>query len=120
MSVSRRGMRDEAAARLAASVASYALAVPLQEIEVCTRGSASAAFARQVAMYLCHVAFALSLNRVAAAFGRDRSTVAHACHRIEDRRDEAVFDEWINALEAMLRDAPAPRPQLALSAEQRV
>ena len=46
--------------------------------------------------------------RVAHAFGRDRSTVAHACHAIEDRRDEAQFDLWMNSLEQMLRAAPAP------------
>ncbi|MGE3929582.1 MAG: helix-turn-helix domain-containing protein [Hyphomonadaceae bacterium] len=100
--------RDGAAARLAASVASYALGVPLADILDRRRGSAEAAFARQVAMYLCHVAFELSLARIALAFERDRSTVAHACHVIEDRRDAPSFDTWIAALELMLRDAPAP------------
>lgn len=99
---------DSAAAFLAAGVAAYALGVPRDEIVDDARGSASIAFARQVAMYLCHVGFELSLARVAAAFGRDRSTVAHACHAIEDRRDESQFDLWISSLEAMLRDAPAP------------
>jgi len=102
--------RDIARARLAAGVASYATGVAQVEIEAAGRGAASAAFARQVAMYLTHVAFALSLSRVAAAFGRDRSTVAHACHLIEDRRDRAAFDAWIAELEAMLRDAPPPGP----------
>lgn len=98
--------RDNASARLAAGMASFALDVPLDEILKDTRGAQDAAFARQVAMYLCHVAFELSLSRVAIAFGRDRSTVAHACHAIEDRRDEPMFDGWIGALETALRDAP--------------
>ena len=50
-------------------------------------------------MYLCHTAFERSLARVAIAFGRDRSTVAHACHAIEDRREDPHFDDWIDALE---------------------
>lgn len=100
--------RDEAAARLAAGVASYGLDVPVEEILDVARGSSGASLARQVAMYLCHVGFELSLGRVAAAFGRDRSTVAHACHLIEDRRERPAFDDWIGALEDMLRDAPAP------------
>lgn len=103
----RRG-RDEAAARLAAGVAAFALNVSDEELLAETRGSAEVAFARQVAAYLCHTAFEMSLSRVANAFARDRSTVAHACHLIEDRRDEAQFDHWIASLEAMLRDAPAP------------
>lgn len=102
---------ETAAAQLAAGVASYALGVNSTEILEPARGSARAAFARQVAMYLCHVAFELSLSRVAQAFGRDRSTVAHACHTIEDRRDEESFDAWIDALEGMLRGAPAPMVQ---------
>jgi chromosomal replication initiation ATPase DnaA len=102
----RRSQEDGAAARLAASVASYALGTPLEEIESAGRGSAEAAFARQIAMYLCHVGFELSLNRVAAAFGRDPTTVAHACRIVEDRREEPQFDLWINALEAMMCCAP--------------
>ena len=76
-----------------------------------TRGSAEVAFARQVAMYLCHVAFELSLGRVAAAFARDRSTVAHACHLIEDRREDKAFEHWIDALEVALRGAPVSEPR---------
>lgn len=99
---------DAAAARLAASVAAYALNVSYEEVADRQRGSAAAALARHVAMYLCHVAFALSLARVAAAFGRDRSTVAHACHSIEDRREQPQFDRLMNSLEAMVRGAPRP------------
>jgi chromosomal replication initiation ATPase DnaA len=51
-------------------------------------------------MYLAHVGFGMSLARVAAAFGRDRSTVAHACHLVENRRDEAAFDAWMAQLES--------------------
>lgn len=116
MGVSKTRARDAAAARLAAGVASYALSVELEEITGDARGSADAAFARQVTMYLCHVAFELSLGRVAAACGRDRSTVAHACHLIEDRRDDPGFDDWINAMEMMLRDAPGPAGRKAVLA----
>jgi len=110
MDVKRRRAADAASAQLAAGVASYALGAPEADILELRRGPAATAFARQVAMYLCHTGFELSLARVAAAFGRDRSTVAHACHAIEDRRDEPHFDLWIGALEAMLKRAPAPTP----------
>jgi hypothetical protein len=36
-------------------------------------------------------------------FARDRTTVAHACARIEDRRDAAPFDRALDLLEGALR-----------------
>lgn len=106
MGVLSKRANDDAAADLAAGVAAYALGIPQDDIVDDARGSAATAFARQVAMYLCHVGFELSLSRVASAFGRDRSTVAHACHSIEDRRDEPQFDLWIGSLETMVRNVP--------------
>ena len=105
---SREIARDRASAMFAAGLAGYALGVPTDAVLSRARGSSSAAFARQIAMYLCHVAFEFSLGRVALAFGRDRSTAAHACHVIEDRREDGGFDAWIDALEDALRTAPAP------------
>ena len=56
-------------------------------------------------MYVVYVGFGISLARVAVAFDRDRSTVAYACHQIEDRRDDPDFDAWLDALENTLRQA---------------
>ncbi len=64
-----------------------------------TRGPARVAKARQVAMYLAHVAGGLSLTDVGLLFGRDRTTVAHACGVVEDARDRAEYDRRIDRLE---------------------
>lgn len=64
-----------------------------------SRGVARAAHARQVAMYLAHVACRMSLTDVGRMFGRDRTTVAHACAVIEDERDDPVFDRALDLLE---------------------
>ena len=64
-----------------------------------TRGKAPIALARQVAMYLAHVSCGLSLTDVGHIFARDRTTVAHACAVIEDRRDDAVFDRALELME---------------------
>ncbi len=100
--------RDRARAQLAQSAVAFAFGVSARELEAPTRRSRQAAFARQVAMYLAHITFELPLARVALAFGRDRSTAAHACHRIEDERDDRAFDARLDALEACLRQAPEP------------
>ena len=107
MGVLAKRAEDAAAAELAANVVSYAVGISADAIVDDARGCSQTAYARQLAMYLCHVAFELSLSRVASAFRRDRSTVAHACHAIEDRRDDDQFDHWMASLEAMMRAAPA-------------
>jgi len=68
-----------------------------------SRRKAPVAFARQLAMYLCYVVGDMSLKEVASDFRRDRTTVSHACHSIEDRRDCPIFDRQIEHLEKSLR-----------------
>jgi chromosomal replication initiation ATPase DnaA len=50
-------------------------------------------------MYLAHVSFGLSYSEIGRAFGRDRTTAAHACQLIEDRRDDPAVDAVLGALE---------------------
>ena len=69
------------------------------------RGDARSAFARQMAMYLCRLVFDMSLGDIAAAFGRDRSTAAHAIRRIEEAREQPEIDRCTAWLEAALRRA---------------
>ena len=100
--------QDRAAAAFVTSMVALATGVPAREIAAPTRARAPAARARQMAMYLAHVGYAWPMSRVAAAFGRDRTTASHACHRIEDMRDDAGFDAQISTMEACLRQAPEP------------
>ena len=58
--------------------------------------------ARQLAVYLQHVALGASLSACARLFARDRATIRHACARIEDARDDAGFDCGAARLEAAL------------------
>ncbi|HEX2019470.1 MAG TPA: helix-turn-helix domain-containing protein [Aurantimonas sp.] len=89
------------ACRLAREIASAFFAIPVQEIASPSRAVAPVCEARHVAMYLAHVVFQVSLTAVAAAFGRDRTSVAHAVRRIEDRRDDRSFDATLARLEAL-------------------
>lgn len=79
-------------------------------IDAGTRGQAKVALARQVAMYLAHVACEMSLTDVGRMFGRDRTTVAHACAVIEDRRDDPVFDRAMELLEIVVKALLSARP----------
>ena len=74
-----------------------------------TRGRAPVARARQVGMYLAHVACGLTLTDVGRVFERDRTTVAHACGVIEDGRDDPTFDHVLELLERAIMAMLNPR-----------
>jgi chromosomal replication initiation ATPase DnaA len=88
--------------RFIESLVAASLDTTLAELRATSRGRASAAFARQTAMYLAHVHFGLSLSQVGRNFGRDRTTVSHACARVEDSRDDPKFERVLACLEAAL------------------
>lgn len=87
--------------------------IPLRELRARTRRKAPVAFARQVAMYLAHVAYGLTLTQVGALFGRDRTTVAYACRIVEDCRDDCVFDIFLDHLEIAIVRLTSARNVLA-------
>ncbi len=68
-----------------------------------TRGRAQVALARQAAMYIAHVGCSLTLTEVGELFDRDRTTVAHACSIIEQRRDNPEFDQALELIELVIK-----------------
>ena len=60
---------------------------------------------RQIAMYVAHVTFGLSMRDVGIGFARDRTTVLHACHLVEDMRDDVEFDRIVNTVERVVSAA---------------
>lgn len=95
--------KDEDKAYLAGSLVAYALGLRLEDVLSPERGSHAHAKARHIAMYLTYAGCGMSLARVARAFHRDRSTVAHGCRAIEECREDPDFDIWIEQLAEGLR-----------------
>lgn len=98
-----RPRRSKPCCQIAVAVAAADAGVGVEALLSHSRSTAPVALARQLAMYLAHVGLGLPQASVAASFGRDRSTVAHACRRIEELRDAAPFDHKVGRLEACLR-----------------
>ena len=73
--------------------------IDLELMHLPTRGRRRVAMARQVAMYLAHVSCGLSLTEAGELFDRDRTTAAHACQVVEQRRDDPDFDRAVHLLE---------------------
>lgn len=101
----QKGRSAEEGCRLVALLVADALQVAPQSVVAATRGPRANAHARQAAMYLAHVALGISLTAVGLVFGRDHSTVAHGCQRVEDRRDDPAFDALISELALAARIA---------------
>ena len=80
-----------------ALVVGAAFEVPVFRLFSPSRGAGEVAFARHVAMYIAHVELGLPMQRVGEGFGRNRTTVAHACRRIEESRDSWQLDRLIVA-----------------------
>jgi hypothetical protein len=57
---------------------------------------------QQIAMYVCHVVLQLTLTEIGQCFHRDRTTVGHACARVEDRRDSAGYDALVAVIERIV------------------
>lgn len=94
--------RTAQARTIVESAIAAAFAVPVHELRMARRGAAPIAFARQSAMYLAHVVLGLSYSDVGRTFGRDRTTAAHACRLVEERREDPRLDATLGALEQAL------------------
>jgi hypothetical protein len=74
--------------------------VPLPELRGAGRGTSVVARIRQ---------FGMSMSEVAYGFKRERTTVKHACHLIEDLREDAEFDRRVCDFEGLIHMIyPAP------------
>jgi chromosomal replication initiation ATPase DnaA len=76
-------------------ITSALFGIPSKELRQTGRPCLEVARIRQLAMYVAHVTLRLSMKEVGVGFGRDRTTVLHACHLIEDLRDDVEFDRMV-------------------------
>ncbi|EKF40616.1 chromosomal replication initiator DnaA-like protein [Nitratireductor indicus C115] len=107
-------LADERSAELCECVLDIVAAlfnVSGRELREAGRSSMGVARVRQIGMYVAHVILGLNMTEVGRGFGRDRTTVQHACHLVEDMRDDDDFDRIVNMVErvtaAALRQSEA-------------
>ena len=74
--------------------------VSLRDLLQGTRGSGTAAQTRQLAMYLVYVLLSRPQEAIGFLFGRDRTTVSHACAQMEMLRDDPLVGAEIARIEA--------------------
>lgn len=86
-----------------------AFGVAPSDLRLPTRGRQEVARARQAGIYLARMAFGMTLSDAGRLFGRDRTTAAHACRLVEDRRDNPHFDRLLTRLEHDLHKVGAPQ-----------
>lgn len=77
--------------------------LPSRELRRAGRSTTDIARVRQIAMYVAHVVLQLTMGEVGRGFGRDRTTVLHACHLVEDLRDDPEFDRIVAMAERVTK-----------------
>ncbi len=101
---------DRIRAGLALDLVAASTGVSKEVMQQRTRLGGKACRARWLAMYLAYVTFGWPMDRVAHAFGLNRSTAAAACRWAEDGRDLPTVDDLLERLENCARavlEAPA-------------
>ncbi|MFN3816274.1 helix-turn-helix domain-containing protein [Brevundimonas sp.] len=83
---------DRARALLAMQAVANVTGVPAAAMQSRCRVNDEVRRARSFAWYLSHTEYGWPMYRVGAAFDRDRTTVAKACHDVEDMRDDPALD----------------------------
>ncbi len=91
-------------------MASALFSLSSKELRRPGRTSLPVARVRQIAMYVAHVVLRLTMGDVGRGFGRDRTTVVHACQTIEDLRDDPEFDRVVHMFERIASAAFRNRP----------
>lgn len=81
-----RPLHEAMICRQCEAALSSAFDVPLAALRASRRSRARHALARAGAIYLARISFGLAETTVGRAFGRHRSTIGHACRRIDERR----------------------------------
>jgi len=102
---SRRNERAVELCECTIDIAAALFNVPSKELRRPGRSAGPISRVRQVAMYVAHVGLSLKMNDVGLGFGRDRTTVLHACHLVEDLRDDEEFDRIVQMTERVVRAA---------------
>jgi len=95
----RRHAREDATKRMLVSLVGSALAIDGERLCASGRGTAEEAYARQVALYIAHTTLGFSYTEAGRLFGRDRTTAAHACRRVEEQREIERVDQFVDRLE---------------------
>jgi hypothetical protein len=94
--------RERALCRVVRNITAELVLLTGERILVRRERRRTACHIRQIAMYVCHVSLSLPMSEIGIAFGRDRTTVSHACARVEDRRDDRAFDEFVGTVERIV------------------
>ncbi|WP_457582649.1 helix-turn-helix domain-containing protein [Ensifer canadensis] len=100
-----REMSTRLTCRLVQNLTAEAVRLAADRIPVLRDRRRARCHVRQIAMYVCHVVLQISQGDIANAFERDRTTVRHACSVVEDQRDVAEFDTFVETIERLVASA---------------
>ena len=96
---------DRIRAELALTLVAASTGVPTRRMDERGRLTGAICRSRRLAIYLAYITFEWPMERVAHAFGMNRTSAAKACRWVEDARDAPALDEMLDRLESCARQA---------------
>lgn len=95
-------IREIACAHLVMTNMSLIYNVPAKMMMHSMRGREKISQCRQCSEYLCHIGFGMTFTKIGTLFKRDRTSVTHACRKVEEMRDCSDKDLALEILEAAI------------------
>lgn len=114
----RRALRLALGEHLVRIAAAAGGGVDREALQAKSRCIRPVAETRQLGMYLAHTLFSASLTRTGLLFGRDRTTVRHACQCIELRRERGTLARVLKRLEPALAEWAGRFAEIGLPDEE--
>jgi Bacterial dnaA protein helix-turn-helix len=99
-----RRLRESRLSSFAEATVALAFAQTFNTVRAPTRSIAEHAFVRQLAVYMTNTTFAQNFTAIGRTFGRERSTISHACTLVESARQTPHINTALVALDHALRE----------------
>lgn len=100
-----RSADDQEYAEAVAHIIAFLTYTSVDTIFAPTRSSPKDAWARQLTYYFLHTHLGWAQARVADAFTRDKSSIAHGVEQVERQRSHEMFDGWMDRMFAIIEAA---------------
>jgi DnaA-like protein len=94
--------QPEEKVKIASELAAMVYGVVFHHLQERVRSERRLTEARQLGMYIANVCLRVTYEEIAESIGRDRTTVRYGIEKVEERRENPLFDTLLIAIETLV------------------